>query len=136
MALYSVRSERLFCEQLGYNLLWLWFLDREFSQGSFNHSVFSKNAERVLSAEVARLFFVEVYGLSRKEGWTSDEHFTADGTLIESWASLKSFVRKDGSDTAKVQNAKDEDPGNPSVNLRGEKRRNDTHQSTSDPESV
>src|SRR5881398_2456074 len=77
IALYSVRSERLFCEQLGYNLLWLWFLDREFSQGSFNHSVFSKNAERVLSAEVARLFFVEVYGLSRKEGWTSDEHFTA-----------------------------------------------------------
>lgn len=135
-ALYTVRSERLFCEQLGYNLLWLWFLDREFSEGSFNHSVFAKNYERVLSADVAKLFFAEVYDLSRQEGWTSDEHFTADGTLIESWASLKSFVRKDGADAAKVQSAKDEDPGNPSIRFRGEKRRNDTHQSATDPESV
>ena len=102
-ALYSVRSERLFCEQLGYNLLWLWFLDREFREGSFNHSVFAKNYERVLSADVAKLFFAEVYDLSRQEGWTSDAHFTADGTLIEAWASLKSFVRKDGGDAAKVQ---------------------------------
>ena len=135
-ALYSVRSERLFCEQLGYNLLWLWFLDREFREGSFDHSIFAKNYERVLSADVARLFFAEVYDLSRQEGWTSDAHFTADGTLIESWASLKSFVRKDGADAQKVQAAKDEDPGNPRVDFRGEKRRNDTHQSTTDPESV
>jgi transposase len=135
-ALYSVRSERLFCEQLGYNLLWLWFLDRAFSEGSFNHSVFAKNYERVLSADVAKLFFAEVYDLSRQEGWTSDAHFTADGTLIEAWASLKSFVRKDGADAPKVQSAKDEAPGNPSVNFRGEKRRNATHQSTTDPESV
>jgi len=135
-ALYTVRSERLFCEQLGYNLLWLWFLDREFSEGSFNHSVFAKNYERVLSADVAKLFFAEVYDLSRQEGWTSDEHFTADGTLIESWASLKSFVRKDGADKTKVQAAKDEDPGNPTINFRGEPRRNDTHQSTTDSESV
>ena len=135
-ALYTVRSERLFCEQLGYNLLWLWFLDREFSEGSFDHSVFAKNYDRVLSAEVAQLFFAEVYDLSRQAGWTSDEHFTADGTLIESWASLKSFVRKDGADAAKVKSAKDEDPGNPSVNFRGEKRCNATHQSTTDPESV
>jgi transposase len=135
-ALYSVRSERLFCEQLGYNLLWLWFLDRELSEGSFNHSVFAKNYERVLSADVAKLFFAEVYDLSRQEGWTSDEHFTADGTLIESWASLKSFVRKDGAEEKKIQAAKDEDPGNPTINFRGEPRRNDTHQSTTDPESV
>jgi transposase len=135
-ALYSVRSERLFCEQLGYNLLWLWFLDREFREGSFDHSIFAKNYERVLSAEVAKLFFAEVYDLSRQEGWTSDEHFTADGTLIESWASLKSFVRKDGGDQKKVAAAKDDDPGNPTVNFRGEKRRNDTHQSTTDSESV
>jgi transposase len=135
-ALYSVRSERLFCEQLGYNLLWLWFLDREFAEGSFDHSIFAKNYARVLSAEVARLFFIEVYDLSRQEGWTSNEHFTADGTLIESWASLKSFVRKDGGDQTKVQAAKDEDPGNPSVDFRGEKRCNDTHQSTTDSESV
>jgi transposase len=105
-ALYSVRSERLFCEQLGYNLLWLWFLDREFREGSFDHSIFAKNYERVLSAEVAHLFFVEVYDLARQAGWTSDEHFTADGTLIESWASLKSFVRKDGGDQKKVAAAR------------------------------
>jgi len=135
-ALFSVRSERMFCEQLGYNLLWLWFLDREFSDGSFDHSVFAKNYERVLSADVAKLFFAEVYDLSRQAGWTSDEHFTADGTLIESWASLKSFVRKDGADAKKVQAAKDEDPGNPTINFRGEQRRNDTHHSTTDPESV
>src|SRR5208282_2076111 len=92
--------------------------------------------ERVLSADVAKLFFAEIYDLSREEGWTSDEHFTADGTLIESWASLKSFVRKDGADAKKIAAAKDEDPGNPTINFRGEPRRNDTHQSTSDPESV
>jgi transposase len=135
-ALYSVRSERLFCEQLGYNLLWLWFLDRELSEGSFDHSSFAKNYDRVLSADVAQLFFMEVYDLSRQEGWTSDEHFTADGTLIEAWASLKSFVRQDGADAEKVQSAKDEDPGNPTINFRGEKRRNETHQSTTDAESV
>src|SRR5271155_162712 len=135
-ALYSVRSERLFCEQLGYNLLWLWFLDREFSEGSFDHSIFAKNYERVLSAEVAKLFFVEVYDLSRQEGWTSDDHFTADGTLIEAWASLKSFVRQDGTDAQKVREAKDDDPGNPTVNFHGEKRCNDTHQSTTDAQSV
>lgn len=135
-ALYSVRSERLFCEQLRYNLLWLWFLDREFAEGSFDHSLFAKNYERVLSADVAKLFFAEVYQLSRDKDWTSDEHFTADGTLIESWASLKSFVRKDGADARKVAKAKDDDPGNPTIDFHGEKRRNDTHQSTTDPESV
>lgn len=135
-ALYSVRSERFFCEQLGYNLLWLWFLDREFSEGSFDHSIFAKNYQRVLSAEVAKLFFAEVYTLSRQEGWTSDEHFTADGTLIESWASLKSFVRKDGSDQDKVQSAKDDDPGNPPIGFLGERRSNQTHRSTTDSDSV
>jgi transposase len=136
MALYTVRSERLFCEQLAYNLLWLWFLDREFSQGAFDHSIFAKNYQRVLSAEVARLFFAEIYDLARQEGWASHEHFTADGTLIESWASLKSFVRKDGADAQKVRDAKDDDPGNPTVNFHGEKRCNDTHQSATDPDSV
>src|SRR5271156_5987051 len=79
MALYSVRSERLFCQQLGYNLLWLWFLDRELSQGSFDHSIFAKNYQRVLSTEVAQRFFAEVYELARQERWTSDEHFRVDG---------------------------------------------------------
>jgi transposase len=136
MALYSVRSERLYCEQLAYNLLWLWFLDRELDEGSFDATVFSHNYERVLSADAAQLFFAEVYNLSRQEGWTSDQHFTADGTLIEAWASLKSFVRKDGKDQAKVKSAKDDDPGNPTINFHGEQRRNDTHQSTTDPQSV
>ncbi len=85
---------------------------------------------------MARKFFSEVYDLSRQEGWTSDEHFTADGTLIESWASLKSFVRKDGADEVKIKSAKDEDPGNPTVNFRVEKRCNDTYQSRTDSDAV
>ena len=136
MALYTVRSERLFCEQLEYNLLWMWFLDRELDEGAWDHSTFSQNQERILCSEGAQLFFREVYQLSRERRWTSDQHFSADGTLIESWASLKSFVRKDGADKTKVQAAKDEDPGNPTINFRGEPRRNDTHQSTTDSESV
>ena len=135
MALFSVRSERSYCEQLGYNLLWLWFLDRELDEGSFDPTVFTHNSERVLSAEAAKVFFAEVYDLSRQEGWTSDAHFTADGTLIEAWASLKSFVRKDGQDQKESGSDKD-DPGNPTVNFHGEKRSNQTHQSTTDPESV
>ena len=134
MALYSVRSERLFCEQLAYNLLWLWFLDRELDQGSFDATVFSHNYERILSADVAKLFFAEVYDLSCQEGWTSNDHFTSDGTLVEAWASMKSFVKKEPA--SKSSNDTDGDPGNPTVNFRGEKRSNATHQSTTDGESV
>jgi transposase len=136
MALFSVRSDRSYCEQLSYNLLWLWFLDRELDEGSFDPTVFTHNSERVLSAEAAKLFFVEIYELSRQQGWTSDQHFTADGTLIEAWASLKSFTRKDGQDQGKVQEAKADDPGNPTIDFHGEKRCNQTHQSTTDPEAV
>jgi transposase len=96
VALYRVRSELLFCEQL-----------------SYDHRAFTKNYERVLSAEVEKMFFAEVYDPTRQEGWTSDVHFTADGTLIDSWASLTSFERKDGGDQKKVESAKDADPGNP-----------------------
>lgn len=135
MALYSVRSERLFCEQLGYNLLWLWFLDRQLDEGSFDPTVFTHNYERVLSADAAKLFFVEVYELSRQEGWASNAHFTSDGTLIEAWASLKSFVRKEGQPENRAI-SKDDDPGNPTVNFHGEKRSNATHQSTTDGQSV
>lgn len=136
MALFSVRSERLFCEQLGYNLLWLWFLDRALDDQSWDHSVFAQNQERLLSAAVAQQFFHEVYRLSREQGWTSDAHFTADGTLIESWASLKSFLRKDGTDARSVEKAKEDDSGNPTIDFRGQKRTNDTHQSTTDPHAV
>ena len=135
MALYSVRSERLFCEQLAYNILWMWFLDRELDEGAWDHSTFSQNQERILSSEGAQLFFHQVYQLSCDQHWTSDQHFSADGTLIESWASLKSFVRKDGKTTERRRDG-DDDPGNPSVNFKGEKRCNDTHASTTDPEAV
>jgi transposase len=135
-ALYSVRSERLFCEQLAYNFLWMWFLDRDLDAPTWNHSVFAKNQERLLSSEVARAFFEQVYQLSREQGWASDAHFSADGTLIESWASLKSFARKDGADAAKTAAAKKDDPGNPTIDFKGERRSNDTHQSTTDPEAV
>ena len=136
IALYSVRSERLYCEQLAYNLLWLWFLDRELDEGSFDPTVFTHNSERALSAEAAKLFFIEVYDLAREEGWASDQHFTADGTLIEAWASLKSFARKDGRDRKHIDSAKNDDPGNPTINFHGEKRSNKTHRSTTDSESV
>src|SRR5947208_2391278 len=94
IALYSVRSERQFCEQLGYNLLFRWFLDMELDDESFDATVFSKNRERLMEYEVGRLFFEAVVGQARGAGLMSDDHFTVDGTLIEAWASLKSFRPK------------------------------------------
>jgi hypothetical protein len=105
-------------------------------EGSRNYSLFAKNAERVLCREVAVLFFRAVYDQRREAGWVSDERFSADGTLIEAWASMKSFVRKDGGDATKVDKGKNDDPGNPAIDIMGETRRNDTHQSTTDPEAV
>jgi len=130
IALYSVRSETLFCEQLGYNLLFRWFLDMDLMEPTFVQSVFSKNQERMLEHEVAQKFFRAIYELSRQENWASDEHFTVDGSLIEAAASLKSFVPKDG-----WSGKGDDDPGNPTVNFHGQKRSNATHQSTTDPEA-
>ena len=130
MALYTVRSERLFCEQLDYNLLFCWFLDMNMTEESFNHSTFSLNRERLLKHDVAGRFFAAVVEQARSAGLMSDDHFTVDGTLIEAWASLKSFQRKD----AGPQKPPD-DPGNPMVDFKGEKRSNETHQSTSDSES-
>jgi len=134
-ALSSVRSQRLFCEHLGYNLLWLWFLDRECSEGSFNHSVFAKNYQRVLSADVARVFFAEVYALSRPHGWTGDEHFGADGARVESWASLESFLRQHGRKAQKLQAGKEEDPGHPTLDFGGQTRSHATHRRRADPDS-
>jgi len=131
MALYTVRSERLFCEQLEYNLLFRWFLDMELDEPSFDHSSFTTNRERLLEHEVAGEFFRGVVEQARVLKLLSSEHFTVDGTLIEAWASLKSFKRKD-------QNPGDgpDDPGNPTVNFHGERRSNQTHQSTTDPEAL
>lgn len=132
IALYSVRSERQFCEQLDYNLLFRWFLDMNMVQESFDPTVFTKNRERLMEHEVGRLFFDAVVGQARKAGLMSDDHFTVDGTLIEAWASLKSF-RPKGEESS--DRPTDGDPGNPSVDFHGEKRSNQTHESTTDPES-
>ena len=95
MALYTVRSERMFCEQLDYNLLFRWFLDMDVAEPSFDHSTFSRNRARLLEHDVAREFFTRVVAQARSLQLLSDEHFTVDGTLVEAWASLKSFKRKD-----------------------------------------
>jgi len=118
---YSIRSERMLMEQLSYNLLFRWFVGMEMDEPVWNHAVFSKNRERLLNQEVARSFFTRV--LKQAQGYLSDEHFTVDGTLIEAWASQKSFQKKDGG------NAGD---GN---NFHGQKRTNDTHASKTDPEA-
>jgi len=118
---YSIRSERMLIEQLNYSWLFRWFVGLEMDEPVWNHAVFSKNRERLLNGEVARSFFARV--LKQAEGYLSDEHFTVDGTLIEAWASQKSFQRKDGSGN---------DDG---ANFHGQQRRNDTHVSKTDPEA-
>jgi transposase len=130
IALYSVRSERAFCEELEYNLLFRWFLDMDPIEPSFDPTVFTKNRERLLKHEVGQQLFDEVVGRAHSRGLLSDEHFTVDGTLIEAAASLKSFKPTDSDPPATT----DDDPGNPSVDFHKEKRSNTTHQSTTDPE--
>ena len=130
MALHTVRSERMFCEQLDYNFLFRWFLDLEADEASFDHSTFSRNRARLLEHAVADEFFRAVVAEARALQLLSAEHFTVDGTLIEAWASLKSFKRKDAGPREPP-----DDPGNPAVNFRGERRANATHQSTTDPEA-
>jgi IS5 family transposase len=133
MALYSVRSERQLCEQLRYNLLFRWFLDVELEEGSFDATVFSKNRERLMKHDVGRLFFDAVMNQARQANLISEDHFSVDGTLIEAWASLKSF-RPKGEDRPRDKGQGD--PGNRWVDFHGEKRSNDTHESKSDPESL
>ena len=131
IALYSVRSERAFCEELEYNLLFRWFLDMSLIEPSFDATSFSKNRQRLLEHEVGQELFDEVVAAAQERGLLSGEHFTVDGTLIEAAASLKSFRRRDGEPPA----GKDDDPGNPLVDFRGEQRTNATHQSSTDPEA-
>ena len=135
IALYSVRSERAFCEQLDYNPLFRWFLDMNLIEPSFDATTFTKNRERLLRHGVGQALFGEVVLEADRQGLLSDEHFTVDGTLIEAAASLKSFKPKDG-DPPRTTDA---DPGNPSVDFsvdfHGERRSNATHQSTTDPEA-
>ena len=132
IALYSVRSERQFCERLDYDLLFRFFLDMNLDDPSWDATTFTKNRDRLVEHEVARLFFEEVVRQAKKAGLISAEHFTVDGTLIEAWASLKTFRRK--GEKPEDRDPPD-DPGNPTVNFHGEKRSNKTHESTTDPEA-
>jgi transposase len=129
--LYTVRSERMLMEQLNYNLLFRWFVGMNIDDPVWEVTVFTKNRERLLAAEIAKTLFAEVLAQARSCDLLSTEHFTVDGTLIEAWASHKSFKRKDGSD----QQTPRDDPGNPTVDFHGERRSNATHQSTTDPEA-
>jgi transposase len=131
ISLYSVRSERAFCEQLAYNELFRWFLGMSLIEPSFDPSTFSKNRQRLLEHNVAQRFFDEIVMAADRLGLLSDDHFTVDGTLIEAAASLKSFRPKDEPPSDQPP----DDPGNPTVNFHGQKRSNATHQSTTDPDA-
>jgi len=129
--LYTVRSERMLMEQLDYNLLFRWFVGLNMDDGVWDATVFSKNRDRLLEADIARLFFQAVVEEARVLNLLSDEHFSVDGTLIEAWASQKSFQKKDREPGEPTDN----DTGNSSVNFHGEQRTNETHESMSDPDA-
>jgi len=132
--LYTIRSERMLMEQLNYNLLFRWFVGLNMDDEVWDVTVFTKNRERLLKAKVARRFFQRVVEEARGLNLMSDEHFTVDGTLLEACASLKSFKKVEDGEEAGGESGVD-DPGNPTVNFHGEERRNETHQSKSDPEA-
>ena len=127
--LYTVRSERMLMEQLEYNLLFRWFVGLNMDEAVWVPTVFTKNRDRLWEGDIAEKFFQEVLTQARVVNLLSDEHFSVDGTLIEAWASQKSFQRKDRPAPPP------DDPGNPTVNFHGEKRGNDTHESTTDPDA-
>lgn len=127
--LYSIRSERLLMEEIDYSMLFRWFVGMNLDEPVWDVTVFTKNRDRLLEGDVAREFLCEVIAQAQAKGLTSDEHFTVDGTLVEAWASLKSFQRKD------QKKGPPDDPGNPTVNFHGEKRGNDTHESTTDADA-
>jgi transposase len=128
--LYTIRSERLLMEQLDYNLLFRWFVGLTMDDSVWDATVFTKNRERLLAGDVARGFLEQVLAEARAQHLLSHEHFSVDGTLIEAWASLKSFQRKDA-----AGGPPPDDPGNPTINFHGERRSNTTHASTTDPDA-
>jgi transposase len=130
-SLYTIRSERLLMEEIDYSILFRWFVGLGMDDEIWSPTTFSKNRDRLLEGDVAAAFFDAVVDQARQAGVLSDEHFTVDGTLLEAWASLKSFHPKDARPTEPP-----DDPGNPTVNFHGESRRNDTHQSTTDPDAL
>ena len=129
--LYTVRSERLLMEELNFNLLFRWFVGMNMDEAIWHPTVYSKNRDRLLEADVAKKFFALVVAEATDLGLMSDEHFTVDGTLLEACASLKSFKKKDSGEEPPV-----DDPGNPTVNFHGEERKNETHASTTDPDAL
>ncbi len=129
--LYTLRSERRPMEELDYNLLFRWFVGLNLDDPVWEATGYGKNRERLLKGEVAEAFFQEVLKLAGAHDRLSDEHFTVDGTLIEAWARRKSFKKKEEGETAPPP----DDPGNPTVDFRGEQRSNETHQSTPGPEA-
>src|SRR6201997_4335159 len=128
--LYSVRSERLLMEEMDYNILFRWFVGLNLDEEVWDATTFTKNRERLLEADVARQFLAAVVEMARTQGFVSDEHFTVDGTLLEAWAGAKSFQPKEGKHLPPP-----DDAGNPTVNFRGQRRSNETHESKTDPEA-
>lgn len=128
--LYSIRSERMLVEQLDYNLLFRWFVGLSMDDKVWDHSTFSKNRDRLIAHDVATQFFVIIRRLAEKADLLSNDHFSVDGTLIEAWASMKSFRPKDDQD----QDPPASGGRNAEVDFKGQKRKNDTHQSTTDPD--
>lgn len=129
--LYTIRSERQLMEQLDYNLLFRWFVGLNPDDAVWVPTVFTKNRDRLVAGNIADAFLHEILKAADARGLLSHEHFTVDGTLLEAWASQKSFRRKDGTTPPPT----DTDPKNPTVNFRGEKRSNTTHESVTDPEA-
>ena len=129
-SLYTIRSERLLMEEIDYSILFRWFIGLSLDEPIWSPTTFSKNRDRLLEGDIAAAFFDAVRAEAEAAGLLSDEHFTVDGTMLEAWASLKSFQRKDVGPSAPP-----DDPGNPTVNFHGETRKNDTHASTTDPDA-
>jgi transposase len=128
--LYSVRSERLLMEEIDYSILFRWFVGLNLDEKVWDATSFTKNRDRLLEAAVAKEFLAQVVERARMAGLVSDEHFTVDGTLLEAWASLKSFQAADGK-----PDAPPDDPGNPTVDFHGQRRSNETHESKTDPDA-
>jgi transposase len=131
MALYSMRSERAFCERLNYDLLFKWFLDLPIDAKAFDPTTFTKNRDRLLEAEIADRFFAAVVRQAKLRRYVSSDHFSVDGTLLEAWASHKSFKPKDGPGPDSGASGR-----NAEANFHGHKRSNQTHRSTTDPEAL
>jgi len=134
-ALYSIRSEIQLCEQIGYNMLYRWFLDMQPSEKNWTPEVFSMNRQRFNERGFIRDFFNRVVQEATLEGLVSGEHFSVDGTLIQSFASMKSLRPIDSSDEKVSDGSDDDDSGNPTINFRDQKRTNQTHRSLVDPQA-